>query len=724
MTPIQIAVARDGLDAGGGAPPAELATPEDSRRTRLLNYWHALARRRLLIAGIVLAAVAAGLIITLLTHPLYTARAQIEISRVKKNVTNVQGVDQDSNWYDSEFYETQYALLKVDSLAVRVARKLQLADNPDFFTAHGVKLPAAAGPLDPTERKRREALAAGMLRARIGISPVRNSSLVNVTYTSRSPVWSARIANAWPQEFIAATMDRDYASNADARRFLEGMLGNLRARLEESERAVLNFAAERDMVKLGGSRDAQGRVENPRTLVETDLDFVNTALLTARTERIAAASRVGGGVDLAAEGAVSRLRARREELAADYSRLLVQFEPAYPAARALKAQIDAIDAAIGRESQRARMAPQLSYAQAVRREQELGAQFRVLKARLDAQQRDNVQYNIFQREADTNRQLYDALLQRYKEVGVAGSVGTSNVAIVDPAKVPAGPSSPNLMVNLATALLAGIVLALAAVFALEQIDERVRNPADVQRLAGIPLLGTVPRVEGDPGEQLANAASELSEAYFSIRTVLAFATSHGMPHSFLVSSSEAGEGKSTTALALAIAIARTGKRALLIDADMRSPSAHRLVGNSNARGFSNLLAGEDAYRPLVAATETEGLSILPAGPNPPSASELLGGGRLHQVLDLLRREFDFLVIDGPPVLGLADAPLLAQATEGCVFVIEAEETGLTAVHSALGRLRAVSSNVFGAIVTKLSPNRFGYGYGYHYEYHQKQAAAA
>lgn len=685
-------------------------------RVVMQQYWDAAWRRRWLVGAIIALAVAVGLILTMTSPRLFTATSQIEISRQKKSVTNVRGVDQNSGNYDFEYYDTQYNLLRSGSLAERIARHLNLAQDPVFFAAHGVVVPAA-GTLSAQERRRREQMAAGLLLGGVKIVPVENSSLVNISYVSRNPGISAKIANAWPKEFIGSTMDREFSSNADARRFLEGLLTDLRARLEQSERDVINFTTNQGIVKLSSSTDAQGRTSAPRTLVESDLETLNAALLAARTDRIAAQSRVGSPpIGEAGGDSTNALRNRRSELAAEYARLMVRFEPGYPAALTLRAQIDALDAAIARESGRGTARQQTAYQQAVQRERTLEVQVATLKSALDAQQRATVQASIYQREADTNRQLYDALLQRYKEVGLAGSVGTSNIAVTDVAKIPGGPSSPNLNRNLIIALLIGIGLAGATVLALEQVDEKVRNPSDITSLLNLPNLGTVPKTDGNPLEDLRIGTSELSEAYFSIRTTLAFATTHGLPRSLVITSSDAGEGKSTSALGLAIAIGRAGKQVLLIDADMRSPSAHHLIGATNERGLSNLLAGEDDSAGLIVGSELKGVDVLPAGPNPPSAAELLGADRLGEILERLQGQYDCLIIDSPPVLGLADAVLLAKAAEGCVFVVESEKTGVSSIRNALNRLREVDARLFGTIVTKIDDRWSGYGYNYQYNY--------
>lgn len=704
--------------------PVDQAMEEDSLNLPpiLIQYWQALIRRRWLIAAIVAVVLALGVAYTMLQPQLYTASSRIEISRMGKNITNVQGIEQEASAYDMEFYDTQYALLKAGSLAERVVRSLNLANEPGFFEAHGIDY--ASFELAGNARKAleaREKTAAGLLLGGISIEPVRNSSLIDVAYTSRSADWSAKIANAWPQEFIAANLDRRLSATAEARKTLEDRLASLRIKLEESEKRLINFANLRNIIVLGSSRGADGKTTESRSLVASNLEAMNAQLMEARSARIADESRYrGGGGETSTEGlqnsALAGLRAKRAEFETEYAKLMVQFKPSYPAAVAIKRQVETIDAAIARETARAKSGRRNAYEEALKREKSLEQQVEALKGSYRQQQEDTIQYNIYQREVDTNRQLYDGLLQRYKEIGLAGTVDPSNVLIVDGAKVPGGPSAPSLPRNLMLALLLGLGLAGAVVFILEQLDDAIRSPSDIEQKLLLPMLGAIPEVSSDPIKGLADPKSRMSEAYFSIRATLALATPHGFPKSLSVTSTQPSEGKSTSALALAVILARTGRKVVLVDADMRSPSIHKFVGNHNALGFSNLLAGEDDVLSVVARDTFQGVAILPAGPMPPSAAELLSSDRLEQVLAKLGQAYDHVIIDSPPVIGLADAPLLGRAVEGSVFVIEASETSLREARNALKRLQVGKNQVYGAVATKVDADRFGYGYGYEYAY--------
>lgn len=634
------------------ADPTEVVTDRGLAPPILLQYWQVVLRWKWMIIGITVAALTLGLIATLLATPQYTATSRIEISRAQKNVTNVESIESAETGRDLEFYQTQYSLLQARSLAERVARQLRLGTNDAFFEAHGVDAndeglfaSKSGQQMSPADRLKRDEKAVELLANNIAISPIRGSALVDISYTSASAGLSAQISNAWTEQFIVQSMDRRFASTADARKFLEGRLADLRARVETSEREVVNYASQKGIVALGTSKSADGKTEVERTLVSSDLEALNAALAEATANRINAESRArgrNGGANSDALGnvAISQLRQRRAEAAAEYAKLLVQFEPGYPSARALNEQLRVLDASIAREESRVLNSRSAEYSEAVQRERDLRQQVETLKQRMDRQQRDSINYNIYQREADTNRQLYDGLLQRYKEIGVAG-IGANNIAIVDRAQVPKLPSAPSLPLNMALALLAGMGLAAVATFALDQIDEGIRDPGQVNRLLQMPMLGSVPDADEENAlALLTDPKSMISESYLSIRSNLAFSTDHGVPSTFMVTSTRPAEGKSTTSLALATVLGRTGKKVLLVDADMRSPSMHQFLGLQNKNGLSNFLAGDNDWQNMVLATEQKGLHLLPTGPTPPSASELLSSDRMLMLVRQLGEHYD------------------------------------------------------------------------------------
>lgn len=701
------------------APSYNVLAGDDVERLPLLRqYWHIMVRRKWLVAAIIAGAIAIGLILTFLATPLYTATSRLEIARQQKQITNVAGVEQQVSDFDTEFYNTQYSLLKARSLAERVVQALRLDRDEAFFVAHGIDLadlPAASN----SSKSAASGVAADLLLANVAINPVRGSALVDIAYTSADPAQSARIADAWAEQYIASSVASRYASTADARSFLEQRLDALRQKLEQSERDLVNYARENRIVLLADESE-DGKTRTVRTLATSNLETVNNQLAEATSDRILAEARArdgGTARQFALQNAgVASLRGQRAQVNAEYQRLLVQFEPSYPRARELKAQIDALDAAINREESRVSGTFSGQLAEARSREAMLAQRAAQLRAQLDEERGDSIQYGIYQREVDTNRQLYDTFLQRYKEIGVAG-VDATNISIVDKAEIPGSPSSPNLPLNLLLALIAGLAIAGGTLFVIEHVDEGLRTPADVPRELGVPLLGATFNSDSEDllGE-LNDRKSMLSEAYASVRSMLAIVTSRGMPKSFMTCSASQGEGKSTTAISISVALARNGQRVILIDSDMRASTLHKRLGTPNTHGLANILAGDENVSQYIQPTPYEGVELLPAGPNPPNPSDLLAGPALANLIRELGQNYDTVVVDAPPTLGLADAPTIGKAVEGVVFVVQAKRDPVRAIRASIDRLRAAQVTVFGAIVTKLDPEdvdlAYGYGYGY------------
>lgn len=715
-----------------GEPPAQgrLVTEKHSQRpafvTQLLTI---LRRRKWIILGAVAGALVLGLVVTLLMTPKYTATSTIEIRRETRNVAETEGSQAQIAAMDQEFYNTQYGLLQSRALAERVAAELQLADSPEFFQLF------QSGKADEwfengrviarvSSREERLREAGEILLESFSFSTPRLSRLVNLQFTSPDPIFSKRVADAWAEGFIQLTLRRQYDTTSYAREFLEGRLEQLRLRIDESERALVRYAANQGIVNLPGAvvAGAQGGVTTTeRPLAAEDLASLNAELNRAVAERIQAQSRLnatGGQLTESLQNeAISGLRQRRAELMAEYARLMVQFEPDYPPAKAIQAQVQQLEQSIAREEARVRNTVSETYRAAVAREGRLRQQVSGMENALLDHRRRSIQYNIYQRDVDTNRQLYDALLQRYKEIGVAGGVGVTNISIVDGAVLPKEPSSPWLLLNMVIALLAGAGLGIAAAYILEQVDQGIGDPKEVEDALGVPLLGTIPKLkEGDPRELLEDPKSTISEAYVSLLTTLSFSTDHGVPRTLAVSSTRPAEGKTTTAYALARLLARSGHRTLLVDGDMRSPSVHHLLNFENAKGLSNYLSGEDDLASLIRPTSSDRFFAMTAGPQPPSAAELLSSDRFQHLLAELGKSFDHVIVDAPPVMGLADAPLIGSRVEGAIFVMQSHHTQRSMARLAVERMANAEAQIVGAVLSKFDSKRAHYGYGYDYGY--------
>ena len=675
--------------------------------------WQTVKNNKLLIAAMVAASLAIGIVATLLMTPMYRASARIEISRVEANVTAVEGVETEDRLLDAQYYETQYELLKSRSLAEQVIREGKLASNEAFLEAFDVDTEALGFTRDP------ERTLAGLLLAHVTIVPVGSSNLVDIRFSSPSPVVSARIANLWATEYIASNLSRRFGATTEARSFLEGRLQQLRDRLEKAERDLISYAADRNLFTVEAAEDGDSGETASQTLVASDLQALNTALAQATTERISAQSALdASGTALSREDAVliQPLRQRRAELAAERAQLRSTAGEDYPTVRALTNQIEQLDREIAGTERRSASAARARYEQARETEERLRSRVNELREEFVGQRRDSVQYNILQREVDTTRSLYNALLQRYREIGVAG-VGENNISLVDVAELPSAPYEPNLARNLLLSFLIGAAAAGGIILLREKVDQSLRDPAQVPDLFGIPLLGSIPAVEdGRVTEALRTKHSELHEAYFSLFTSLSFLSDNGVPKQLMVTSTRPAEGKSISSVALANILAERGKRVLLVDADMRHSGLSKYLDVEGGKGLSHYLSGDEDWWTFVKAAKPFFFDVLPAGRQPPNAGELLISDRFSKFLESLDTLYDHVIVDGPPVLGLADAPLIASAVHGVVMVIEANGGKMRMTAQALDRLEHAGGKIFGAVVTKLDDRNQSYGYGSGYGY--------
>jgi capsular exopolysaccharide synthesis family protein len=382
----------------------------------------------------------------------------------------------------------------------------------------------------------------------------------------------------------------------------------------------------------------------------------------------------------------------------------------------LKAQINQIGQEIRSAADVTKQSLKARYDAALQQEVLLKQKMDETKRGVLTTRNKEIQYNILKREADTNRTLYDGLLQQYKDVGVAGAVGTNNVAIIDRAQLPGGPFSPSLAKNLRSSLMVGLVAAGLLIALFEMFDDTFKSPEEVEEQLRLAVLGIIPLSHDDVLSDIAGSSNALGEAFRSFRTALQFSTDQGAPKSVVVTSARPGEGKSTTALALAINFAQLGMKVLLIDADLRNPSQHRNLKRDNGCGLANYLAGGVMPGTIFQRTNIEGLYFMPSGPLPPNPAELLAGPKMMALLSMASEKVDTVIVDSPPVMGLADAPLLASMAAGTLLVIATADTRRSVVKAALKRLHFARARMVGAVMNKCDFRRSAYGYGYGHGY--------
>ena len=715
----------------------DLRTPETHEQEgeiNLLDYWRILLKRRWIIISTLAMVVVLVVVNTLLTTPIYRATTVMQIERDSVQVVQVGGVSGPDGGgdYDYDFYQTQFELMKSRALAQRVVSQLGLAESGELDTlwpkstwsklralvsgsgqAEKPASPATARPQGNVDAKRLTGLAIAF-GGGINIEPVRKSRLVRINYDSPNPEFSQRAADALADAFIATTLERRFGSSAYAKSYLEDRLQELKLKLEDSERKLVAFAQKEQIVSTGD--------ESGANLSQLNLGSLNSAYSKAKEERILAQSRWQQAQNLSGsslqygsseDAMIKTLQQSRATLMVEYQDKLRLYKPDYPLMQQLRGQIEEVNKQILAEEGNLRTGIKAQYLAAQAQEKMLGDQMAGMKAEvLDIQNR-SIQYNIYKREVDTNRQLYDGLLQRYKEIGIAGGVSANNISIVDRAE-PGYKFKPSMSRNLQVALLAGLMLGILLALAFEYLDDTFKRPEDIEKLLGLSVLGAIPLLKAplSPAKALADVRSPFAESYRSLRTALQFSTNHGVPRTLLITSAMPSEGKSTTTVVLAQYFAELGKRVLIIDCDLRNPTLHRTLKVDNSVGLSNFLAGGGKAMDLIQPTPTAGLMYMPTGPLPPNPAELLMSSKMMSLLTVAAEKFDLVILDGPPVMGLADAPILSNIAQGTLLVIHSGKTRVAVVRNAVKRLRAARARMVGGLLTHFESQHAGAGYGY------------
>jgi capsular exopolysaccharide synthesis family protein len=681
---------------------------------------------------------------TYMAQPVYRASTTIQIERFTPRVLDYKEVTPtETDWSDSvDFYTTNYELLKSRTLSERTVEDLGMrkplpADAgrepvtkpvptsflEDFFT----RLRRGPPPADVDSATKDDNALVGAFQSSITVEPVRRSRLVRLHFDSTDPFFAAKAVNALAQSFININLERRFEASAYAKTFLEEKLGQTKAKLEDSESELVKFQREMEVFNL----------DDKQSIASQTVQEYSAAVSKAEQERIHAEALYRQAMENPDSIPVVRdnrniieIKERKGKLEAEYQDSLRIYKPAFPKMQALKSQIDEVERQLQTEYDRIRAASLATFHSARAQEQMLRDRLAAGKQQMLDVQGRSIRYGILKREVDTNRELYNGLLQRLKEVGVAGGVGINNISVVDKAQVPLFPYKPDFGKSVSMGLAIGLIIGLLIAWLLEHLDDSIRFADEVERETGAAVLGVVPKLKSlDPGKRIAlsphlEPTSAFSEAYRSVRTALQFSTASGAPRRMVVTSSSKNEGKSTTALALAINFAQMGKPVLLVDADLRNPVLHKLLQLDNQRGLSNYLSSNAGVMEVIHRTEIPGLFVMTTGPLPPNPVELLSSSKMMHMLAQADEHFAHVVVDGPPVLGIADAIVLCNQVENAVFVIESGRTRKGHAKAALKRLYQSGVHPLGVILTKIDAYHDLYGYGTSYYQYAKPAIPA
>jgi len=556
------------------------------------------------------------------------------------------------------------------------------------------------------------------------LDPVRGSRLVNVSLTSPNALSAAGTADALVEEYVKQNFLMRTEATQRSLDFLEGEIKKQQAKVVESERAMADYREHNNALSLD---DKQNTVSATLTQLNDQYTRTKTERIQKETlyKQVEGLSPSTPQLDtipaITMNAQVQALRQRIVELNRERAALNEHYGEKEPRVIANANQIDdttrqyhaAVLAALG--------TIKTEYDTARRQESSLFAELNAQKGAAMDLNRKGVSYTVLEREAQSNRQIYEALLQRQNELQVVSNSGGNNVRLMDRAVVPGAPFTPDVKRNLMLGSLAGVLLALALVLAIDYLDDTVKTPEDITRRLKLPFLGLVPAVKGRTHPLLSgDVPHEFGEAFRALRTSLVFSSGTEGTRVIGITSAQPLEGKTTTACNMAIALAFGGSRVLLIDADMRRPSVSRTIGVENTVGLSHLLTGQASARQAIRPTPVQNLWVMSAGMTPPNPSELLSSDRMKTLISNVQSgPFDWVLIDTPPVLAVTDAVIIAPWVSGMVFIIGSEMTQRRLAERAVETLQTSRPHILGAVLNRVDIVRNKYYYSRYYGYKYK-----
>lgn len=719
------------------------------------QYIRIIRKRQWIVLTFFVIVVASVTIRSFLQTPVYKATARILIEKENPNVLSFQEVLA-LDTADSDYYQTQYTILRSRTLAKEVLQRLGLLEQAMQQPASSFSLRGLVSeilealrirePLPPEAqiRAREQAAIDQFLQQTISIEPIKGSRLVDVGARSTDSAMAAQIANTLIDAYIQQNHEARLAISKDAGGWLAQQLEVQQQRVAESEAALQQYKEAHQIISL----------EDRQNIVMQKLSQLNTAVNNSRIERIAAETQYKqieqylgtGSVELTSEAIeklesislvinnplIQTLKVELSNLESEYSELLKKFRPKHPNAIAVRSQIASVQDRLDAEIRRIMTSITNAYELALAQEQELQAALEAQKQEAQDLNQKAISYGILEREVETNKRIYDQLLQRTKETDVTEQLETSNIRVIDKADIPNYPIAPRKKLNIFLAMVVGSVLGVALAFFFEYLDNSIKTPDDIKDYLSIPFLGFIPKVASETGASKLPSSragrtypdemivardpkSTASEAYRSLRTNVMFSSLEHGPI-LLVTSAGPAEGKSLTVANLGITMAQSGSHTLIIDCDLRKPRMHKIFHIPGSVGFTDMVAkfGTNGNKITVKRTKIPNLDLIPCGKIPPNPSEMLSSSRVKQLLTALGRKYDKILIDSPPVNVVTDPVILSQIAGGVVIIIKAGETRRDVVRRASEQLASVGSTILGGVLNNVDVERDNY---YYYSYY-------
>jgi len=717
------------------------------------EYLHVISRRRWTIITTFALIVVSTAIFTFTAPPIYEATTRLIIEKENPNVLSVQEV-MAVDASGTDYYQTQYKIMESRSVARQVIQRLQLDKSEEFFPQPADNLFARffraikdtirswldaisglfkkdSGSVQAPNNSPDHELVSAFIK-RIRIDPIRNSRLVDVRFQAEDPVLAARIVQTLAEAYINQNMEIKLDAVQDAVKWLHNRIDQERTKVEKAEKALLKYKEQHNIVTDFSS--------DTEKITAQKLAQLNTQVVAAESTRVEAETRYTQSRDLSNtpdmldsipevlnNELIRQMKTMEVELYKRMSELSKKYGAKHPQMIAIKSELRTLKKRKKTEINRVVNSLRNEYEVALARENSLKAALTRQKQELLDLNQKAISYGVLRREAESAREMYELLIKRFKETTLTEDMRTGNIRIVDQAEVPRRPVKPKKGLNLALAVVMGLLFSLGMAFFFEYLDNTVENADDIKRYLDIPFLGPVPVIAFENPEEtskdirpelvtLNTPKSIASEAYRGIRTDILFSSPEAEPRIILVSSAGPQEGKTLTVTNLAVTMAQAGSRVMVLDCDLRRPRLHKLFRINKNRGLTNLLIGDHKLKLEALATGISNLYLIPAGSIPPNPSELLGSRRMDELLKSLLHKFNRIIIDSPPIGAVTDAAVLSKYTDGVVYVLRANTTVRGVAINGLEQFKQVGANVLGAVLNGVDFEKDKYYYS-HYSYY-------
>jgi polysaccharide biosynthesis transport protein len=685
----------------------------------IMQFWRVLQKRQWLILGTLAFIVTLVTAVSFCLPKRYDASSRVLIDLDGQDDLGLEQVMMPIGLDLNTKLETQIRIAQSDTIAGLVIRQLGLQHNREFAG----KLTEPAGiDFDNVTPEHRVKLVKSF-HSSLTVQLVPKTQIIEVHFRSGNPALAAEVANAVTSSYIEHNFQTKYKATLQTSDWLTKQLDDLKKHAEQSQEALIAF--QRKTGILG--------TDETHNIITDKLGELNRQLSAAEGDRILKEARYRISMTenpeliamVAPESVLSALYRQRAEIRAQYALSSAKYGASYPRVIELQAQLTELDSAIKQEIVKVGQAIHAEYQAAKTSEDMLAASFGTQKQEAYKLNESAIQYAIMRRDVESSRDLYEGLLKKLKEAGILAGLKSSNINIVDPASIPIEPVEPKIPMNIALGCMGGLLFGVALAFVVENVDTSIRTPEDVESYCLLPSLGVIPNVplgakvmqKGllPPAGQLilpvtmSQRNSGGAEAFRALRTSLMLSSPGAPPQVILITSALMQEGKSFTALNLAVVLAQTGQDVLLVDSDMRRPTVHKNLGISMNSGLSACLAGtaqpDDA---VIDIKEIPGLHVVTAGHMPPYPSEMLASEATLQLMDHWRKRFRYIVIDTPPLLAVTDAAVCARLADVVVLIARSEKTGRQSLVRARDLLRKVRANIAGVVVNDLAFNSVEY----------------